>query len=114
MEEADSLADRVGIIDQGRVVSLGSSMELKTRLLDAHTIIVKGWNITQNAIAIMQRRYSSVKIEGGTLSISDRFLDLHDIIEQLHREGVNIRAAYFKEPTLEDVFLKITGKELRA
>jgi ABC-2 type transport system ATP-binding protein len=113
MEEADCLADRVGIIDQGQIVSMGSATELKARLLDTHTLVVKGWNLTLNVIAAMKRRYSSVSMQGGTLQISDRFLDFHDIVEQLHREGANIRAAYFKEPSLEDVFLKLTGKELR-
>jgi len=92
----------------------GQPTELKTRLLDTHTIIVKGWNMTLNVIDAMKRRYSSVKLEGGTLSISDRYLDFHDIMEQLRREGASVRAAYFKEPTLEDVFIKVTGKELRA
>lgn len=113
MEEADYLADRVGIINQGRIASLGSASELKTLLLDTHTIIVKGWNITNSVITALQRNYQEVKLDGGTLSISDHRLDFHDIMDQLHREGANVRAAYFKEPTLEDVFLKITGKELR-
>jgi len=114
MEEADYLADRVGIIDHGQIVSLGSATELKTRLLDVHTIVVKGWNLTHNVIAALQQRYKSVTLEGGTLSISDRHLDFHSVVEQLRLEGANVRAAYFKEPTLEDVFLKVTGKELRA
>jgi ABC-2 type transport system ATP-binding protein len=113
MEEADCLADRVGIIDQGKIISMGSATELKTRLLDTHTLVVKGWNLTLNVVAAMKRRYSSVNMEGGTLYISDRYLDFHDIMEQLHREGANVRAAYFKEPSLEDVFIKLTGKELR-
>jgi hypothetical protein len=57
-------------------------MELKTRLLDTQHRH-QGLNLTQNAIAVMQRRYSSTRIEGGTLYISDRYLDLHDIVEQL-------------------------------
>ena len=113
MEEADSLADRIGIIDDGRIISLGKSSELKTMLVDTHKLIVKGWNLTLNVISAMQRRYSSVSMEGNTLTISDRFIDFHDVVEQLRREGASVRAAYFQEPTLEDVFLKVTGKELR-
>jgi ABC-2 type transport system ATP-binding protein len=113
MEEADSLADRIGIIDDGRIISLGKSSELKTMLVDTHTLIVRGWNLTLNVLSAMQRRYSSVSLEGNSLTISDRFIDFHDTVEQLHREGASVRAAYFKEPTLEDVFLRMTGKELR-
>ena len=114
MEEADYLSDRVGIIDHGQIISLGSPAELKTRLLDIHTIIVKGWNLTQNVISSLQQHYSSVQLEGNTLSVSDHHLDFQELMERLGREGASVRAAYFKEPTLEDVFLKITGGELQS
>lgn len=113
MEEADSLADRIGIIDAGKVVALGSSLDLKTSMLDKHTLVIKGWNITQNAIMNLQRRYSDMKIEGGTIFITDRHLEFSDVVSRLHSEGISLRSAYFKEPTLEDVFIRITGKELR-
>ena len=113
MEEADSLADRIGIIDGGKVVALGSSLDLKTSGLDKHTMVIKGWNITQNAIMNLQRRYSDIKIEGGTILITDRHLEFSDVVSRLHTEGISLRSVYFKEPTLEDVFIRITGKELR-
>jgi ABC-2 type transport system ATP-binding protein len=114
MEEADALADRVGIMNEGKVVALGSPFELKTRLVDSHTMIIKGWNLTQNVLMELQRRYSNIKVDGGTIQITDRYLDYHDVIERLYREGASVRAAYFQEPSLEDVFIRLTGKELRA
>jgi ABC-2 type transport system ATP-binding protein len=113
MEEADTLADRIGIIDQGKIVALGTPNDLKTKMIDTHSLIIKAWNITQNVVMSLQRRYSDVKVEGGTIAVTNRYLDFHDVIEQLSREGASIRAAYFKEPTLEDVFIRLTGKELR-
>jgi ABC-2 type transport system ATP-binding protein len=113
MEEADSLADRIGIMDEGKVVALGSAIELKTTMLDTHTLIVKAWNINQNAIMEMQRRYAEVTTDGGTVYVTDKRLDLADVVARLHAAGVSIRGAYFKEPTLEDVFIRLTGKELR-
>jgi ABC-2 type transport system ATP-binding protein len=113
MEEADSLADRIGIMDGGKVVALGSALDLKTTMLDKHTLVIKGWNVTQNAIMNLQRRYSDIKIEGGTILITDRHLEFSDVVSRLHAEGISLRSAYFKEPTLEDVFIRITGKELR-
>ncbi len=114
MEEADSLADRIGIMDGGKVVALGSAIELKTTMLDRHTLIVKAWNITHNAITEMQRRYTEVSTDGGSIYITDRRLELSDVVGRLHELGVSVRGAYFKEPTLEDVFIRLTGKELRA
>jgi hypothetical protein len=61
----------------------------------------------------MRKLYEDVKIDKGTLTITARQPDFKQIVDRLHSSGVFIRAAYFKEPTLEDVFLNITGKELR-
>jgi ABC-2 type transport system ATP-binding protein len=114
MEEADSLADRISIMDQGKIITQGSPMELKTSMLDRHTLIVKAWNISQNAINELRRFFSEVSTDGGTIYITDNRLDLTDIVNRLHELGVSVRGAYFKEPTLEDVFIRLTGKELRA
>jgi len=113
MEEADYLADRIGIIDEGRIVSLGTPQDLKTEMIDKHTLVVYAWNITQKAILEMRNIYSDVKISNGSIEISDKQLDFKKIVDNLHSLGVIIRSARFKEPTLEDVFLRITGKELR-
>jgi ABC-2 type transport system ATP-binding protein len=61
----------------------------------------------------MRNRYAKVEISNGTMTISDKKIDFREIVDQLHAANVTIRSAYIKEPTLEDVFLNITGKELR-
>ena len=113
MEEADFLADRIGIIDNGKIAALGNPEDLKTEMLDTHTLVVYAWNITQKAILEMRKIYSDVKISNGTIEISGKQPDFRQIVDNLHSLGVVIRSAHFKEATLEDVFLKITGKELR-
>jgi ABC-2 type transport system ATP-binding protein len=113
LEEADSLADRIGIIDEGKVVALGTSLELKTSMLDTHTIIIKAWNLTQKTIMEMKDRYEDVQISDGTMTITDKRVDFKEIVDYLHNAGTTIRSVYIKEPTLDDVFIKITGKELR-
>ena len=113
MEEADFLADRIGIIDNGKIAALGNPNDLKAEMLDTHTLVVYAWNITQKAILEMRKIYSDVKISNGTIEISGKQPDFRQIVDNLHSLGVVIRSAHFKEATLEDVFLKITGKELR-
>ena len=113
MEEADFLADRIGIIDNGKVVSLGTSIDLKTDMLDTHTMVIHAWNITQKIIMEIRNKYAKVEISNGTITITDKRLDFKQIVDHLHAVGTVVRSAYIKEPTLEDVFLKITGKELR-
>jgi len=113
MDEADFLADRIGIIDNGKIVALGTSINLKTDTMDTHTMVIRAWNLTQKVIMEMQSKYAEVKISGSTMTITDKQLDFKKIVDQLHAEGTVVRSAYIKEPTLEDVFLKITGRELR-
>ncbi len=113
MEEADFLADRIAIIDEGKIVALGTSTELKTGMLEPHTMVIQAWNLTQQAIIEMRYQYAEVKIGDSTLTITDDKLDFKEVVDQLQRSGAVIRSAYIKEPTLEDVFLKITGKALR-
>ncbi|MEE8194049.1 MAG: ATP-binding cassette domain-containing protein [Dehalococcoidales bacterium] len=113
MDEADFLADRIGIMDEGKIVALGSSVELKTEMLAARTMVIQAWNLTQKTIIGMRSRYAEVKISDSTMTITDKRLDFKEIMDRLHGAGAVVRSAYIKEPTLEDVFLKVTGKELR-
>jgi len=113
MEEADFLADRIGIIDEGKISALGTSLELKTDTMDTHTMVVYAWNLTQKVIMELRSHYDKVEISNGTITISDKKLDFKNIVDRLHAAGTIIRSAYVKEPTLEDIYLKITGKELR-
>lgn len=113
MDEADFLADRIGIMDRGKIVALGSSRELKTSLLEKHTMVIYAWNLTQRVISEMRGRYAQVEVSDGTMTVTDKKLDFREIIDLLHASGAVVRSAYIKEPTLDDVFLHITGKELR-
>jgi len=113
MDEADFLADRIGIMDKGKIVALGTSTELKIGMLERHTMVIYAWNLTQRVINEMRSRYAEVDITNGTMSITDKRLDFKEIVDLLHSSGATVRSAYIKEPTLDDVFLKITGKELR-
>ena len=113
MDEADFLADQIGIMDEGKIVALGTSTELKISVLEKHTMIVYAWNLTQKVINEMQGRYEEVEVINGTMMISDKQLDFKEIVDLLHSYGAIVRSAYIQEPTLDDVFLHMTGKELR-
>jgi ABC-2 type transport system ATP-binding protein len=113
MDEADFLADRIGIMDNGKVVALGTSTELKISMLGKHTMIIYAWNITQKVIKEMRSKYAEVEVTDGTMIITDKKLDFKEIVDLLHSSGAVVRSAYIKEPTLDDVFLHITGTELR-
>jgi len=113
MDEADSLADRIGIMDKGKVVALGTSTELKISMLGKHTMIIYAWNLTRKVIDEMRSRYAEVEVTNGTMVVTDKEIDFREIVDRLHSSGAVVRSAYIKEPTLDDVFLHVTGTELR-
>jgi ABC-2 type transport system ATP-binding protein len=113
MEEADSLSDRIGIIDEGRVVALGTAQELKTNLIGMHSMVVSADNITAEVLENLHAKYSRVAMTKGELKISHKDLDFKEIVNYLHSQGVTVYSAALEQPTLEDVFIQITGKRLR-
>jgi ABC-2 type transport system ATP-binding protein len=113
MDEADFLADRIGIMDEGKIVALGASHELKASKQEKNTMIVSARNLTPKVIDEMRSRYAEVSISDDTMLVTDSQLDFREIVDRLHSAGVIVRSAHIKEPTLEDVFLNLTGKELR-
>lgn len=113
MEEADFLSDRIGIIDEGRIVALGTSEELKTNLLKIRSMVISAENLAAEVIADLQSKYSRAEEVNGELKISHKDLDFKEIVDYLHSRGVTIYSAALEQPTLEDVFIQITGKKLR-
>jgi ABC-2 type transport system ATP-binding protein len=113
MDEADFLADRIGIIDGGKIVALGSSAEIKVSILQRQTMIVNARNLTQKVIGEMRSRYEEVDVTDDIMVVTDKQIEFKQIVDLLHSSGAIIRSAYLKEPTLEDVFLHITGRGLR-
>jgi ABC-2 type transport system ATP-binding protein len=113
MEEADSLSDRIGIIDEGRVVALGTPRELKTHFFEMQSMAVSTGNITAEVIEDLQSKYSRLEMTKGKLKIYHKDLDFKAIVDYLHSRGITVYSATLEQPTLEDVFIQITGKKLR-
>jgi len=113
MEEADFLSDRIGIIDEGNIVALGTAEELKTNLLKTRSMAISAENLTAEIIKDLRSKYSEVEEINGELKISHRDLDFKEIVDYLHSRGVIVYSAALEQPTLEDVFIQITGKRLR-
>jgi len=113
MEEADFLSDKVAIIDEGRIVAMGTPGQLKANFLKTRTMLISAENITSEIIQGLKGRYSQVKEVNGKLRISNESLDFRELTDYLHSKGATVHSAALEEPTLEDVFIQFTGKELR-
>ena len=113
MEEADFLSDRIGIIDEGRVMALGTPEELKTDLLKTRSMLISVENLAAEVMEDLRNKYSKVEEANGELKISHKDLDFKEIVDYLHSRGVTIYSVALEQPTLEDAFIQITGKKLR-
>ncbi len=114
MEEADNLSDKIAIIDEGRIVTSGTPTKLKNSLKSATTaMLVEGKNITPEVITTLRSKYAEVEGIDGGLKISHQTLDFKELTEYLYSLGVIISSATLEQPSLEDVFLQVTGKEYR-
>lgn len=113
MEEADALSDRIAVIDEGKIVALGTSAQLKRSYSETRTMIVSAGNVTSAVVAGLRAKYLRVEESDEELKVSDKDLNFREITDYLHSQGVTVYSAALEQPTLEDVFLDITGKALR-
>jgi ABC-2 type transport system ATP-binding protein len=113
LEEADALADRVAVIDTGRVVALGTPDELKGSISDAEVMVVEASGWTEEAVEALRRIYPDVRTIDGGVEIAAGDINVYDVGDCLRPFGVEIRSTARKRVTLDDVFFELTGKELR-
>jgi ABC-2 type transport system ATP-binding protein len=119
MVEADMLCDRIGIIDRGKIVALDTSANLKKLASGTDTTLfeLEITNLTPSLISTMKSLgcVSSVLQEDETrVKVRASGDDCFDtIIDNLRKNGGKIKTVKNLEPSLEDVFLHITGREVR-
>jgi len=113
LEEADALADRIEIIDEAKIVALGTAAELKSSISSGHVTVVEAQNLTEDAINALREIYHEVRATADGVEIEADGVSLYDIEDVLRPRGVVVRSTYQKQVTLDDVFLELTGKQLR-
>ncbi|HII83899.1 MAG TPA: ATP-binding cassette domain-containing protein [Methanobacterium subterraneum] len=110
LEEADALADRVAIIRQGTIIAEGTPQELKENVYGMQTMIIKGQNIITADIQGLKEIYPNITVIDGGIKIKAQELIFDEIVDYLRSEGVKIEWISMKEPSLDDVFLRLTGE----
>jgi ABC-2 type transport system ATP-binding protein len=116
LEEADVLADRVGIIDHGRIVAEGTPEQLKADIASSTVEAVPADPEQRGAAAAVLERFGESTTGFGSDSVAVQLSsangDLAEIVRALDAEGVHIAHLQIHEPTLDDVFLAKTGRHL--
>ncbi|MGC8662492.1 MAG: ATP-binding cassette domain-containing protein [Candidatus Micrarchaeia archaeon] len=118
LEEADKLCQRVAIIDHGKIVALGTPSELKRSISKGSILEVSTEREVLARAADIARKFfkQEPKVQGDRFSIAiegDGVGAMNKYIKELEAKKVNIINVSIHQPTLDDVFLKLTGSSLR-
>ncbi len=115
LEEADSLADRVGIIDRGRIVAEGTPADLKAQIgrPTIEAVPADGAGVEQVG-AVLERFGEPLPAARGAAAVrlADGTEELAEVIRRLDREGIKVADLKLHAPSLDDVFLAKTGRSL--
>jgi ABC-2 type transport system ATP-binding protein len=112
LEEADRLADRIAVVDSGRIIAAGTSAELKEQL--GRTLV----EVRVCDAATAERATKALgslgpaEVTDGTvvsLTVDDGPRALPSVVRLLDAEGIGLDGLAVREPTLDDVFLTLTG-----
>ena len=119
LEEADSYAERVLVIDHGEIIANDTADNLKATLAGYRILITVDGASARTASALVAERGSELTTSNRSreVTIAGRFDQgtraLPWLLRELDHAGVEVRAADVRVPTLDDVFLSLTGRSLR-
>jgi len=119
MEEAEELSNRVGIVDQGKMIAIGTQKELTQLVGENETLrLHTGENVdVQPLLAALQELPEVIHVSSSdnivVLIVPEADDALPPVLGKADRLGYKIRSVDIQEPNLEAVFLKLTGRALR-
>jgi len=119
LEEADTLSDRLAIMDHGKIVAEGTSRELKQQIAgDSVIFSFKNDGLAiEKALQLFQQqsyvREANVEDEQVRLYVKEGAVALPELLRLLDKENIAVKTMALSEPTLDDVFLRKTGRSLR-
>ncbi|NLJ31964.1 MAG: ABC transporter ATP-binding protein [Clostridiales bacterium] len=117
MEEVEQICSRIVILDKGKVIASGTKEELKSMISLGEKITAELFSLPAEKLAMLRKMPGVASAE-----YSDRLLvvksekgknNLESVLNFLHSENIRYGRIYSELPTLNDVFLEITGKQLR-
>jgi ABC-2 type transport system ATP-binding protein len=117
MEEVEQICSRIMIIDKGRSIAVGTKDELKAMITLGEKITVESQRITAAQLSALRRLPNIVSAEYKNrllvIKSSKGSNNLETVLEFIKQEKIQFGKIYSELPTLNDVFLEITGKQLR-
>lgn len=114
LEEADQLADQIAVIDGGKVIAEGTASELKSRVgKDRLELTFKDAQELKNAVKALGKQVvdTNEKDFTATIVIQETNRDVRKVLDILAYEKIEVLSLEIHKPTLDDVFLSLTGKQ---
>jgi ABC-2 type transport system ATP-binding protein len=117
MEEAESLCDRIAIIDHGKIIACGTLQQLRGMLGESDILRLSGRFDPEKASSALKGLDGVELVQAGEeclrLAIRGASYKLPELFSVLSAAGSEIRETTLTQPSLESLFIKLTGKELR-
>lgn len=117
MEEAEKLCDQLAIVDHGKIIASGTLDELRAMLGERDVLRLSG-RFDTSTVTVPLSKIDGIEVvqiaeEGLTLAVKEASARLSDIFNALSKAGAEVRESTVTQPSLESLFIKLTGKELR-
>jgi ABC-2 type transport system ATP-binding protein len=112
LEEADQLANKIAVIDKGKVIAQGTADELKTQVGGERIdVVVAQAQASQAAVALQSMASGKVVVEGEHVQapVSGGGVKVVEAVRALDMAKIEIKEIQLRRPTLDDVFLSLTG-----
>ncbi|OGI15062.1 ABC transporter ATP-binding protein [Candidatus Micrarchaeota archaeon RBG_16_49_10] len=111
MEEADELCDRIAIIEHGKIIAIDTPRKLKDSLGGDTIVLDVDDKDTEKALKTFKgaKRFDGQII----LSVRNAGREIGKVLERCRENKINVIEANIRKPALNDVFLKLTGREIR-
>ena len=117
MEEVEQICTRIAIMDKGKVIARGTNDELKAMIKTGERITAEVYGMDRYGVEAIRNlpHINSVEYQENTLNVKSQrgHNSLAVLLEHFQAEDIPYGRIYCELPTLNDVFLEITGKELR-
>lgn len=117
LEEADQLAERISIIDKGQIVISGTPKELKRRIgMDVIELQFADEAAARQAAAMLEplAKQTNRQQETVKLYVEDGTHSLPELVRKLDADGLQVTGLNVAPPTLDDVFIQVTGQQKEA